>query len=593
MLTEIQRQLNSSDYDFRAIANPQDTLSHLFEDWVPYYRLKRAIAAAIKPETILEIGVRFGYSAHAFLSGSPAARLIGVDLDVNTFGGESGAVGWAAQILPEEQCELIIGNSQLMQELPGGIHDLIHVDGQQDGASTFHDLVLSSRQGRFILVDGYMWTQDNFAGTNEFLWKFKEDIEWSTMISGYAGELLIKIKDSVLKKPSGAKVEGSAAIVDLYDETYYRSNCGGWEFYEQAARRTFEDGRIRSMIDLLHRQPAARVLDLGCGRGEIAIFAASQGAEVTAIDYSQAAIDILEDACAELTELPGTIHAIKGDATTFNDGRKYDAILAGDLVEHLAPSELDRLYTNAAELLAPNGQLILHTFPNRWNYDYAMPRLRRRIESGGGSFEVNPRSRYELLMHINEQNPRLMRRQIRQHFAHVEMWFGSPEDPAGSLHKHCSPQELAEFRDIYCVAGHQPINRTTLKEPFLAHELTGVSVNLTAMGVPDTMKTSESLQITVCLDNPSQSWLTTRGANPVFISYQWRDADGNPLDEEGWRNPLVPSLGPGRSALYQVRIVSPNRPGRHQLNISTLQEHRFWIPTDSKDSIHSFTIDIQ
>jgi hypothetical protein len=196
-------------------------------------------------------------------------------------------------------------------------------------------------------------------------------------------------------------------------------------------------------------------------------------------------------------------------------------------------------------------------------------------------------------MHINEQNPRTLRRQLQSQFAHVEMWFGSPEAPAGSLQKHCSPREISEFRDIYCVAGHQPVSRSELQAPFNCHDLTDVSVELTAEKVPGKVKTNETFKVTVRLHNPSDTWLTSRGDHPVFISYQWRDSQGNLLAEEGWRNPLVPALGPGRSAEYQVRIVSPSSTGCYRLMISILQEHRFWISTESNESENSFIIDIE
>ena len=51
----------------------------------------------------------------------------------------------------------------------------------------------------------------------------------------------------------------------------------------------------------------------------------------------------------------------------------------------------------------------------------------------GAFLPIEPRSRYEKLMHINEQNPRLLLHQLKKHFKHVLLWFGAPEDPAGSL----------------------------------------------------------------------------------------------------------------------------------------------------------------
>src|SRR3954470_23814078 len=114
MIDRILEYYRTSDYDFRCHANPDDPLSHLFPEWVPYYRLKAAIARIIAPTTILEIGVRYGYSARAFLHGQPTARVTGIDLDVESFGGAKSAFTWAQRILPAAQTELILGNSQTM-----------------------------------------------------------------------------------------------------------------------------------------------------------------------------------------------------------------------------------------------------------------------------------------------------------------------------------------------------------------------------------------------------------------------------------------------------------------------------------------------
>ena len=64
MIDQILAAQREATFDFREHAHPADPLAHHFEEWVPYYRLKFAIAKALRPASILEIGVRFGYSAH-------------------------------------------------------------------------------------------------------------------------------------------------------------------------------------------------------------------------------------------------------------------------------------------------------------------------------------------------------------------------------------------------------------------------------------------------------------------------------------------------------------------------------------------------
>jgi hypothetical protein len=50
MLDRILKFFEAATYDFRETACPSDSMQHLFDEWVPYYRMKWAIARAIQPE---------------------------------------------------------------------------------------------------------------------------------------------------------------------------------------------------------------------------------------------------------------------------------------------------------------------------------------------------------------------------------------------------------------------------------------------------------------------------------------------------------------------------------------------------------------
>ena len=70
------------------------------EVWHRAYFAKHAVAAAIQPGSILEIGIRYGYSAHAFLTAAPKAVYVGIDIDdpvINAMGEPTCA--WALAML--------------------------------------------------------------------------------------------------------------------------------------------------------------------------------------------------------------------------------------------------------------------------------------------------------------------------------------------------------------------------------------------------------------------------------------------------------------------------------------------------------------
>src|SRR6202030_1076843 len=97
-----------------------------------------------------------------------------------------------------------------MKRFPDGIYDLIHVDGQQDGLGTFHDLRRAVSQGRWVLLDGYFWSRLNFFNANDFLLKFKEVISYAISIPGYAGELLIRVSNRYLTAVSAVSLSSNS-----------------------------------------------------------------------------------------------------------------------------------------------------------------------------------------------------------------------------------------------------------------------------------------------------------------------------------------------------------------------------------------------
>ncbi len=84
MLDSILQEYNKTIFDFTEFANPHDPFNYLFGEWRSYYRMKWAIAKVIQPKSILEIGVRYGYSAISFLSACPDAQYVGIDNDTDT-----------------------------------------------------------------------------------------------------------------------------------------------------------------------------------------------------------------------------------------------------------------------------------------------------------------------------------------------------------------------------------------------------------------------------------------------------------------------------------------------------------------------------
>ena len=70
---------------------------------------------------------------------------------------------------------------------------------------------------------------------------------------------------------------------------------------------------------------------------------------------------------------------------------------------------------------------------------------KRKVNFHGGYIPSDPRSKYEKLMHINEQNPRILHKQLKKNFKYVTILFNSPNDPIGNFSKKV---DTIDFRDI-------------------------------------------------------------------------------------------------------------------------------------------------
>ena len=64
---------------------------------------------------------------------------------------------------------------------------------------------------------------------------------------------------------------------------------------------------------------------------------------------------------------------------------------------------------------------------------------------------------------------------------------------------------------------------------------------------------------------------------PIHLSYHWFDADGTIAVFEGLRTPLIPSIDPGNSETYEIKVAAPTEPGEYRLRITLVQEAVRWF----------------
>lgn len=114
----------------------------------------------------------------------------------------------------------------------------------------------------------------------------------------------------------------------------------------------------RHLVRHLPADPAAAILDVGCGQGGLVAHLRDRGrTHVSGIDASAGQVAI-----AERLGVRGVSHAAAAEHLEAHPGA-YDAILAVDVLEHLERAELLRVLDAIHAALRPGGRLVLQA-PN-------------------------------------------------------------------------------------------------------------------------------------------------------------------------------------------------------------------------------------
>jgi len=212
----------------------------------------------------------------------------------------------------------------------------------------------------------------------------------------------------------------------LYDDSYFLTTCEGYEEFLSSEGRELSR-RLRQAFAVAGIEPGMRVLDVGCGRGEILRHCTRLGAVAYGVDYSAAAVAMSRQAQAE-GEAAGVCRA-DAKSLPFTDG-SFDRVLLFDLVEHLHPWELDRALREVRRVLRAEGRVVIHTAPNAWYDRYAYPLVRfvRILMGQGAAYPRDPRAIIpaNVEVHVNEQSLVSLRRGLARAGFAGRVWLDTP-----------------------------------------------------------------------------------------------------------------------------------------------------------------------
>lgn len=138
------------------------------------------------------------------------------------------------------------------------------------------------------------------------------------------------------------------------DSYYYGTKAN--DFLQQNAQRIPKRGRV---------------LSIGEGEGRNAVFLASLGYEVTALDIAESGLEKVRQLAKRHDVQVKTIHA---DLNNYDfSQQQWDGVIS--IFCHLPPRLRREVHQNIAKALAPNGVFLLEAYtPNQLQYDTGGPK---------------------------------------------------------------------------------------------------------------------------------------------------------------------------------------------------------------------------
>jgi cyclopropane-fatty-acyl-phospholipid synthase len=146
---------------------------------------------------------------------------------------------------------------------------------------------------------------------------------------------------------------------DLFEnmlDPYMMYSCAYWP--RAANLEEAQQHKLELICRKLELKPGERLLDIGCGWGGLARYAAERyQAEVTGITISKEQQKLAQARCAGL---PVTI-----ELTDYRQlSGQYDKIVSVGMFEHVGAKNYAEYFDVAGKLLAPDGLFLLHTIGN-------------------------------------------------------------------------------------------------------------------------------------------------------------------------------------------------------------------------------------
>ena len=261
----------------------------------------------------------------------------------------------------------------------------IEINGSRDSDIQVHSPEFYKRvmkDGSLGLGEAYidrLWDCDNLS---ELFFKISRTNDYHVPVRKSLRLLFFLLKYKMLNVQS---VRRSRAVCDqhynignqLYQymlDSELNYSCGYWKNADNLEQA--QQNKLDLICRKLHLEPGMKVLDVGCGWGSFARFAARYyGVEVTGVNIST---EQVEYARRHSDGLPITI--LLEDYRNLS-GEKFDRIVSIGMFEHVGVKNYPTYFSKLNELLKDDGLFLLHTIgtsvtssdPDPWIEKYIFP----------------------------------------------------------------------------------------------------------------------------------------------------------------------------------------------------------------------------
>ncbi|MEL5590368.1 cyclopropane fatty acyl phospholipid synthase [Serratia ureilytica] len=136
-------------------------------------------------------------------------------------------------------------------------------------------------------------------------------------------------------------------------DPYMQYSCGYWK--EAQTLEQAQQAKLRMICEKLQLKPGMTLLDIGCGWGGLAQFAAQNyGVSVHGLTISAEQQKLAQERCAGLD-----VEILLQDYRDLD--RQFDRIVSVGMFEHVGPKNYETYFSVAARNLKPDGLFLLHT----------------------------------------------------------------------------------------------------------------------------------------------------------------------------------------------------------------------------------------